>query len=485
MKFIYKNLALVHVLIFFKRLTCDVIASVACVSRLIQKKIRLVQFIRQIIINKKKDNNRCHPAVPSIAFGDGWERSVRIQVSLSSLSLLLKIVKKIPGPACFAYNDVGGSFFSYLKCLLIVITFSFSSLCALPVRVLLQEHKNPQWHLQSNEGFQFQDPKTGKKVCFGVSYFTVAITHQKGFLYINGKKIKQKSLYVIPNKKYVQFGSGTFDGCMLLQKNAKNCYLINLIDSEEYIFSVLKTESWPTWPVEMNKVQAIASRSYLLHQILHSRKTDSPYHIKNTNYHQTYTGVHERHSVRVAVKETEGIILSFNKEPILAMFDSCCGGIIPSKSKDLLDFSKAPYLARPYGCSYCKKSKIFSWKAEYSYSEFRDVLQEGCDGILHDLSDVKIGAKDKAGVVKHIIAKTKKDEISFSAKEMYKLFKEVKSYSFTVTKKSQTITLQGKGYGHHLGLCQWGAREMVARGWDYEKILQFYYPGTTVMKLNG
>jgi stage II sporulation protein D len=357
------------------------------------------------------------------------------------------------------------------------------SLCALPVRVLLQEHKKPVWNLQSDEGFQFKDPITGAKICFGASFFTLTITYEKGHFYINGKKINRKSLYIIPNKKYVQFGEGSFDGCMLLQRDAKRCYLMNLIDSEEYIFSVLKTESWPTWPIEMNKVQAIASRSYLLHQLLHSRKTDVPYHIKNTNYHQTYTGVHDRHAVRDAVKETEGIILSFNKVPILAMFDSCCGGIIPSKSRDLIDFSKAPYLDRPYGCSYCKKSKIYSWKAEYSYSEFRDVLQEGYNGILHDLSDVKIGAKDKAGVVKHIIAKTKKQEINFSAKEMYKLFKDVKSFSFIVTKKSQKITLQGKGYGHHLGLCQWGARELVARGWDYEKILKFYYPGTTIMKL--
>ena len=359
------------------------------------------------------------------------------------------------------------------------------SLSALPVRVLLEEHRRPEWKLQSNEGFSFKDPTTGARVCFGASYFTLSITYAKGHFYINGKKIKRKSLYIIPNKKYVAFDGGTFDGCMLLQKDKKGCYLMNLVDSEEYLYSVLKTESWPTWPTEMNKVQAIASRSYLLHQILHSRKTDVPYHIKNTNHHQTYSGVHDKETMRKAVKDTEGIILSYENKPILAMFDCCCGSVVPAKSLDLADYSKAPYLARPYACKYCKKSKIYSWKAEYSFSEFRDLLQEGYDTILHDLTDVKIGQKDKAGVVQHIVAKTKKDEVHFSSKDMYKLFKEVKSFSFTVKKRSQKITLLGKGYGHHLGLCQWGAREMVAQGWDYEKVLEFYYPGTTFMKLKG
>ena len=42
---------------------------------------------------------------------------------------------------------------------------------------------------------------------------------------------------------------------------------------------------------------------------------------------------------------------------------------------------------------------------------------------------------------------------------------------------------KGTGYGHHIGLCQWGARELVSQGWDYKKILHFYYPDTTFMKL--
>ncbi len=63
------------------------------------------------------------------------------------------------------------------------------------------------------------------------------------------------------------------------------------------------------------------------------------------------------------------------------------------------------------------------------------------------------------------------------------MFKEIKSFCFNIKKKSGKIIFNGRGFGHHLGLCQWGAREMVRDGWDYKQILAFYYPSTNFMRL--
>ena len=60
---------------------------------------------------------------------------------------------------------------------------------------------------------------------------------------------------------------------------------------------------------------------------------------------------------------------------------------------------------------------------------------------------------------------------------MYSLLGSVKSYHFSIHKKGKNIQVKGRGYGHHAGLCQWGAREMVRDGWKHRKILKFYYPG--------
>jgi len=66
---------------------------------------------------------------------------------------------------------------------------------------------------------------------------------------------------------------------------------------------------------------------------------------------------------------------------------------------------------------------------------------------------------------------------------MYAWFKQIKSQVYTVKKEGDEIVFEGKGYGHHFGLCQWGARAMINSGTSYRDTLRFYYPGVTFMKI--
>lgn len=363
--------------------------------------------------------------------------------------------------------------------------FFFQNMQAVAVRVLLEEEQKPNWELQSSCGFIFQDAKTGKRISNGATYHKALITVKNGKFFINGKSFNQSEIYIKPTKQHSFYQNAHYDGFFFLSKRGSSYYLINVLDSEEYVYSVLKAESWPGWPVEVNKVLAVACRSYLLHQLLTSRKKHLPYHIKNTNHHQCYKGIHSCPIIRQAVEETKGLFLSHNGQPILAMFDICCGGVIPGAIDGLIDFDKAPYLARSYACTFCKDCKSYSWEVEYSLNQLRYYLQQGVDELLHEIKDVKVVNKDGAGVVHKLIAETAQKEFVFSAQELYKLLKSVKSYAFSVKTKSKKVTLKGRGYGHHIGLCQWGARQMVAQGWSYEKILAFFYPGTTFMRLNN
>ena len=98
---------------------------------------------------------------------------------------------------------------------------------------------------------------------------------------------------------------------------------------------------------------------------------------------------------------------------------------------------------------------------------------------------VKISKTDKAGLVQQISVKGKHATHNLSGKKIYSLLvPKVKSFYFTVEGNKTHITFTGKGIGHHLGLCQWGAREMVAQGYDYKSVLSFYYPGTHFMRLS-
>lgn len=353
----------------------------------------------------------------------------------------------------------------------------------IPVRVLLDQKTTGTWTFSSRKGFQLRNRETDKLLTLKQTRHSFTLECRKDAVYLNNKKLCFNNMLFEPIDGIISFGSGFYEGAFYLQKDKDRYLLINILPLENYVFSVLKTESWPGWPLEINKAMAIACRSYLLHQLLSSRVQDNHYHIKNTNHHQTYTGMHNCPVIRQAVHETRDIFLAHNGKPILAMFDCCCGGIVPGSIDGVIDFKKAPYLKRNYACHFCRSCKIFTWSVSYELDHFINLLQEGTNTIIHDVKTVKIGRKDKAGLVKHVQVVTSNGPLVFDSQDFYRLFKEVKSYSFSVNKKGKKVVVDGNGYGHHVGLCQWGAREMVKRGFDFKKILEFYYPDTQFMRL--
>jgi stage II sporulation protein D len=301
----------------------------------------------------------------------------------------------------------------------------------------------------------------------------------RGCFYINGQKMNEKAIKIDAIEGHLGFDNKVYQGSFISLIDGRSCFFINQLELEDYVYSVLRSESWPGWPLEVNKVFAVASRTYVLAKIVEGG-TKKPYHIKNTNIHQTYKGFHESDTLKKAVEQTKGLIVTFNKKPIHAMFDSCCGGIIPADLSSM-DFKKAPYLARTVICDFCKPCKIYTWKCEFDCHEFEKLLQE--KGF--PVSGIKaIQAKhDKAGAVQEVAIHGSQGVITLTGKQAYSLTTKIKSFCYSIQKKLKKIIFEGKGYGHHLGLCQWGVRNMIDQGWGYKDILKYSYPGTTCMKL--
>lgn len=352
------------------------------------------------------------------------------------------------------------------------------------VRVLLDEQKiltkKNGWTIKTDNGFLIADLENTKK-SQKLSKNELLLSVKNNQLYVNGKKYHNKQLYLRPQKGYLHFNGADYDGGFLITFYKGNVLLINSLALEDYVYSVIKSESWPGWPLEVNKVFAIMTRSYAIATVLNGAKNNKPYHIKNTNVHQMYGGVHECAMLKKAVEQTKGVFLSHKQKPVLAMFDSCCGGIIPAHV-DGVDFNKAPYLERTYPCTYCKSCKLYSWQASYDLKTCEQVFKKRYKA-LKKIKQVKVAQKDKAGLVKHAAIKGLNFNGNITGKKLYSLFKDVKSFCFSIEQKANKIIFKGKGYGHHLGLCQWGARQMVRDGHDYKRVLQFYYPKTGFMRL--
>lgn len=363
---------------------------------------------------------------------------------------------------------------------LLLIYLTTNSVHAVSVRVLLESKANNEsthWDVTAQGGLELI--RRGK-ISDGI-YDHLLVEHRDGAIFVNNRRCPFTQFKCRSLDGQISCNGTTYHGSLLFVIDANVLLLINVVDLEDYIFSVLRTESWPGWPLEVNKALAIACRSYVLAHIEQNNKIKKPYHVCNTNKHQTYRGMHGWLHLRDAVDQTRHMALVHKDKPIMAMFDSCCAGVIPANMPGI-DFIKAPYLKRTYACTFCKIYKIYSWKGRYRAKELIKTLRSAgykCSTI----KNIEIIRTNKAGLADLVRITTSGKPITLNAKQVYRIFKKNKSFLFDVAKKGSTFIFDGKGYGHHIGLCQWGARQMIAQGKTYKDVLTFYYPGTVLKRV--
>lgn len=278
----------------------------------------------------------------------------------------------------------------------------------------------------------------------------------------------------------MKYKKQSYSGSFVICKDKENFLLINVLDINDYLVSVLHAECWPSWPLQTYMVMAVACRTYLVSKILEGRAAKRPYHIMNSIAHQTYNGHQTNKKLQEAVAATKDEFISYNGVPIVAMFDACCGGVVPAYiTTSGINFKAHPYLARKQACTHCSKFKVASWKARYTGSDIAELVPD-----VGVVKSMKVMEKDKAGLPTKIYISGAQGKKEITGKKIYNLFPGVKSFCFGIKKIKDQFVIAGKGLGHHLGLCQWGAHALAQKKWDYKKILKFYYPGTSIMKLN-
>jgi len=281
----------------------------------------------------------------------------------------------------------------------------------------------------------------------------------------------------------IEYDKKTFWGSLYILRDGDNFLIINCLDIDDYLISVLQAEAWPGWPLEVYKSLIIASRSYLVSKILEAVRSKRLFHIKNTISHQSYKGYAKAHkNILKAAQETRDTVMVFDGKVVEAMFDACCGGIIPAKISDF-SFEKVPYLARTKACTFCKPCWIYNWRSIFTEAELLIKLQKEFSD-LKKIREIKVVQRDQAKLVKKVEIFDGKKRYHVTGKKMYSLFPEIKSFCFEIKKKNKQFCIQGQGYGHHIGLCQWGACKMVEAHWNHLAILKFYYPGVEFMQLS-
>jgi len=290
-----------------------------------------------------------------------------------------------------------------------------------------------------------------------------------------------------PRKNKVTYVNGRkFRGTIEIIRQSNNKLLaINELDVDSYIAGVLYHEVSPKWPMDALEAQAIVARTYALYQA--DLNKDKDYDLVSTASSQVYGGrTSEKGRTSKAVKRTKAKVLTYKNKIFSTFYHATCAGHTEN-AKGLWRINIMPLQGRE--CQFCGRSPHFKWKAKMSLGEVEKALQQ---------AGHKVGTIDSIDVIeRNISARVTDLEIVSSHGKLdlngyrFRLAlgpNVIRSANFTLQVKKNKVYFEGLGWGHGVGMCQWGAFFMAKDGFSVEQILGYYYPESkikTIDKIKG
>jgi len=342
----------------------------------------------------------------------------------------------------------------------------------------------------------------------------------------------------------------SFQGDLILRlRNDGTIAAINEIPLEDYLKSVISSEMSAEAPIEFLKAHAILSRSWLLAALGRKKKTKETsipaekiierevirwydredhdlFDVCSDDHCQRYQGITKIVSKQAekAVRETRGMVITYQNEICDARYSKACGGIT-EEFETAWDDKQAPYLTSILDApvshqpiiteeeasawilsepeAYCNTKdegllkkilpgfdreikSFFRWRVEYSRQELEEILREksGFDfGTLQEIIPLKRGPSGRISRLK--IVGSKKNMVVGKELEIRRWLSRTHLYSsaFVVRVEADRFIFDGAGWGHGVGLCQIGAAVMATRGFSAEKILKHYFRGIEIKKI--
>lgn len=261
---------------------------------------------------------------------------------------------------------------------------------------------------------------------------------------------------------------------------------IEEVPLEKYVAGVVASEMPAEFEKEALKAQALAARTYIVKQLLNATDIELPQGavVTDTMMHQAFHNEKElmekwgkdyhwkMERIQEAVMETSGLIITYEGEPIDASFFSTSNGYTEN-SEDYWTNS-IPYL-RSVASPWDKNSPRYFQEKQMSVAEFEQKL------------GIKLGDSPAIGTILERTStnRVKKVNINgkmFTGRQIRELL-ELDSTDFTWKREGDQIIIQTKGWGHGVGMSQYGADGMAKEGKNYEQIVKYYYQGVEIVSL--
>lgn len=260
----------------------------------------------------------------------------------------------------------------------------------------------------------------------------------------------------------------------------ENINRIDKVPLEEYVVGVVAGEMPINFQIEALKAQAVAARSYVMKQI--EKNIDNEYDVVDTVMNQVYLDKDHLMSVwnssyteninkiKLAVLSTKGEYLSYDGKVAEALFFSTSPGI--TENSEEVFVSNEPYL-RSVVSAWDEISPVYSITITYYLKEFCDLLNIPYQNSLK----IDILEKTTTGRIKKIKINNKELTGNYICSKL-----SLNSTYFEIIQDGEKVIIKNKGYGHGVGMSQYGAEGMAREGYTYKDILKYYYKNIEIKK---
>ncbi|HAG12206.1 MAG TPA: stage II sporulation protein SpoIID [Desulfotomaculum sp.] len=281
--------------------------------------------------------------------------------------------------------------------------------------------------------------------------------------------------------------SARYRGDLEIRPDDLGLTVINELPFEEYIYSVLPSEMPSAWPAEALKAQAVAARSYSLAQLRSYSKYGFDLLASQTS--QVYKGFDwENPATNSAVQATSGQIMTYRGQAVDAVFHSSSGGYTEN-SEDVWSNTVDYLRARPDTAD--QNNNHYNWSVTYTQEQLTNLINKAGYKFSRVTDLIEVERTSTGARVKKMSFVGFDTDSNPITEDIYnsnavRMVLGLKSAMITLNKKfddSQNlleVTIQGNGWGHGLGMSQYGALGLAKQGYNYQSILKYYYTGVEI-----
>lgn len=337
-------------------------------------------------------------------------------------------------------------------------------------------------------------------------------------LSINNSPINSQSVRLQPvtalSTNLVKYNGASYRGTIVVKRSGSKILVVNAVPLEDYLLGTVPAEMTPAWPQSALEAQSVAARTFALYS--KNQHKSEGYNLCNSTHCQVYEGIrNESGSTTAAVNATRGYVMLYEGKPIYAPFHSSSGGMTEN-CEDVWG-NYMPYLRSVTDDD--SQSPFHQWSVKYTVAEVEKKLSSKGHNIGH-LKNIQLMPNASTNAGKSTSGRSNSVKFIGTSGEavltgvQLRTTLGLKSTMFTiriqrntantkinngrVTNKAtgaaptalqttgtdgEMVIIDGHGFGHGLGMSQWGAKAMAEKGKNWQSILNHYYTGVEIKKL--